>query len=1073
MPLDVLPVFSILDRITDANGDPVSGGYAEFYEAGTTTPRTVYSDSGLSTSLGSIVYADAGGYPVDTQGGTTKVSVYTGTGAYKVIVKDSGGSTLITRDNIPGALDTSGFAVTSASPSTPTLSKTAAYSVTVNDAGKLINANCTGGSFVITLPSASTAGDGFRIGIRHAGTANTVTIASVGSQSIAQPGPSTTVFTLIGRGQCVWLVSDGSGWTIDTHVPALMRDGPIPNVIKITDRLSAAPGAPTAGARYIVGASPTGAWSTLSFSQHDIAEADGNGSWIKYTPQSGWIAWIDDEHLASVFYSGAWTDWTNVTAPTASALKIAIWADEKAVNTSGGTSVDDAWTTHELGTERVNTITGASLASNQFTLPTGKYKIDAQVSAYAMGEGQIRLYSITNSAVKATSVQVYTANYTSGTGPASILSGAPLVLTAYLNVTSATEVFAIQYYTTHGGAASGLGRVRNIGSEAEVYAVVTVLDLSSIQGPAGPQGAEASVNPTSLVGVNATADTTNRLSVASAGSLFNHSGSNHQLKINKSASGNTASVVLQDALSTRAEIGLTGDDNFHIKVSPDGSSVTEAMIVDKTTGNVGFGTSPEHQVEVWKDTDHADISITSNVGGTLHGRTYGGTRASRTATPDDVATLGIGGRAWHSGGAYQDHSASAIHFKTAESQTATAWGSYLQFLTTAIGSATRYIRGFFTPAGSLLVVDQSGNWNPRTTSHAKPTTDALIVAGADGGTSSSASIVVAGHGVATVGFRGVTSRGSIGGGLTATQSGDFLCFMGGHGHDGTSFTAGTKALLGFKAAENWGASAQGTYITFEVTPTGSTTRAEKARLSAAGYFGVGTTSPSCSMDVAGTIRMTGETTPSSGAGVEFFYTGGNGRVTAYDRTGGAYRPFYLDGSETYIGSQVSGGGPVGIAQSTVTGGFMLDVNGAIRCTSLTQTSDANMKDVIGPVPGLDFISRLEPVTFKWKARAEEKRTETAEVVDSVSGTAFTVDREVVVRAAQPAGKRPHFGVIAQQVKAVADELGIDFGGYKATSVAEPDKPAEHLIDYSELIPPLIAAVKELAARVADLENGRA
>ena len=41
MPLDALPVLSILDRITDANGDPVSGGYLEVYQAGTSAPRTV------------------------------------------------------------------------------------------------------------------------------------------------------------------------------------------------------------------------------------------------------------------------------------------------------------------------------------------------------------------------------------------------------------------------------------------------------------------------------------------------------------------------------------------------------------------------------------------------------------------------------------------------------------------------------------------------------------------------------------------------------------------------------------------------------------------------------------------------------------------------------------------------------------------------------------------------------------------------------------------------------------------------------------------------------------------------
>jgi Protein of unknown function (DUF2793) len=39
------------------------------------------------------------------------------------------------------------------------------------------------------------------------------------------------------------------------------------------------------------------------------------------------------------------------------------------------------------------------------------------------------------------------------------------------------------------------------------------------------------------VGVNATADTTNRLAVAAAATLLNHAGAGHQLKINKASAG--------------------------------------------------------------------------------------------------------------------------------------------------------------------------------------------------------------------------------------------------------------------------------------------------------------------------------------------------------------------------------------------------------------------------------------------------------------------------------------------------------------------------------------------------------
>ncbi|MCH8240072.1 MAG: DUF2793 domain-containing protein, partial [Proteobacteria bacterium] len=101
-------------------------------------------------------------------------------------------------------------------------------------------------------------------------------------------------------------------------------------------------------------------------------------------------------------------------------------------------------------------------------------------------------------------------------------------------------------------------------------------------------GGGGSVNPTPLVGVNATADTTNRLSVSSPASLFNHEGAGHQLKINKNLAADTASMLFQTGFSGRAEMGLTGDDDYHFKVSSDGSIWNEAIIINRTTGAVTF-----------------------------------------------------------------------------------------------------------------------------------------------------------------------------------------------------------------------------------------------------------------------------------------------------------------------------------------------------------------------------------------------------------------------------------------------------------------------------------------------------
>lgn len=50
-----------INRALDANDDPVAGAKAYFYKTGTTTPETVYSDSGLTTPHPSPLVADADG----------------------------------------------------------------------------------------------------------------------------------------------------------------------------------------------------------------------------------------------------------------------------------------------------------------------------------------------------------------------------------------------------------------------------------------------------------------------------------------------------------------------------------------------------------------------------------------------------------------------------------------------------------------------------------------------------------------------------------------------------------------------------------------------------------------------------------------------------------------------------------------------------------------------------------------------------------------------------------------------------------------------------------------------------
>ena len=67
------------------------------------------------------------------------------------------------------------------------------------------------------------------------------------------------------------------------------------------------------------------------------------------------------------------------------------------------------------------------------------------------------------------------------------------------------------------------------------------------------------------------------------------------------------------------------------------------------------------------------------------------------------------------------------------------------------------------------------------------------------------------------------------------------------------------------------------------------------------------------------------------------------------------------------------------------------------------------------------------------------------------------------------GNRTHYGLIAQEVKSVLDEAGIeDFGGWVISDVNDPE--GQQALRYEEFISPLIKAVQELTARVKSLEE---
>lgn len=102
------------------------------------------------------------------------------------------------------------------------------------------------------------------------------------------------------------------------------------------------------------------------------------------------------------------------------------------------------------------------------------------------------------------------------------------------------------------------------------------------------------------VGINATATDTQRLTVKSDEVIFSHDDvtpgtGSHTVTLNKAAAGDDAGHALKTGWSTRALAGLFGNDDYAIRVSPDGSSFSTALTADKDTGFVGLGIANPQQ----------------------------------------------------------------------------------------------------------------------------------------------------------------------------------------------------------------------------------------------------------------------------------------------------------------------------------------------------------------------------------------------------------------------------------------------------------------------------------------------
>lgn len=91
----LMPIFR--PQFLDANGAPLASGTVETYAAGTSTPLATYADAALSTTNGTTITLNTGGYP---QVSGSEVGIFLLPRAYKLVLKNSAGVTQRTLDNV-------------------------------------------------------------------------------------------------------------------------------------------------------------------------------------------------------------------------------------------------------------------------------------------------------------------------------------------------------------------------------------------------------------------------------------------------------------------------------------------------------------------------------------------------------------------------------------------------------------------------------------------------------------------------------------------------------------------------------------------------------------------------------------------------------------------------------------------------------------------------------------------------------------------------------------------------------------------------------------------------------------
>jgi hypothetical protein len=527
-----------------------------------------------------------------------------------------------------------------------------------------------------------------------------------------------------------------------------------------------------------------------------------------------------------------------------------------------------------------------------------------------------------------------------------------------------------------------------------------------------------------------------RVRIANSGDVIvNNDGSgNGLIKIN-GATGNTEALIFQRGGTEASRIGHTNSADLTFST---GSSVSERMRID-SSGRLGIGTTgPSGKIHAHA----ADSQVAVMAGGDVSDPLYpafgfdgqigsNGGRGAGMYLPAD-STL-----AWSTAGSERMRIDSAGNLlagttSTTSSTTGFKWRNDLDRLLLVADGSTAAQFGRLTSDGDILTFQKDGTTVGSI--GVADSGDRFYIAGKTYGLASDTSDAA----ILPSSTSGVGYDNAIDLGKSVARFKDL--HLSGTGYFGTSVGIGTtspayplevrtssdteisairtgsvRAALGAFASGESRLTSAGT-SSFQTFYTGSTPT-ERMRIDSSGNVGIGTSSPSFKLDVAGNARAS--------------YFALRSNESAPSESSFIYRPdtgVLGFGTGTAERMRIDSSGQVGIGVTSPT--EALHVSGNILATgNITAYSDARLKENVKSID--NALNKVEQISGNTYTRNDLEDTE-----------------------------RRYAGVIAQEVETVLPEA------------VKTTEDGTKVVDYNATIALLIEAVKELKSEVDVLKGGK-